>query len=87
MLDILRSLSLIHCMAETATPEIQPDVGQEEKTGSKSELDPDRRGPRPRLAGDLLERSHQSDGIRDARFSGGVRLESAEGGVAHVAGS
>jgi ATP-dependent Clp protease adaptor protein ClpS len=27
-------------MAETATPVVMPDVGQEEKTGSKSELEP-----------------------------------------------
>ena len=40
VLDFLPHMRLIHSMAETAMPETKPDVGQEEKTGSKSELEP-----------------------------------------------
>jgi ATP-dependent Clp protease adaptor protein ClpS len=40
VLDNLPRLRLIHSMAETATPTALPDIGREEKTGSKSDLEP-----------------------------------------------
>lgn len=33
-------MRLIQCMAETETPTALPDIGLEEKTGSKSDLEP-----------------------------------------------